>query len=105
MLSLSQGSLPQPLRRKGRGGLLSFPFSGTWRTAGPGFRGFCSPVRRGRGVDSCLLVCVSAGVSGRRMWTVDCASPVLCALHECMCVRVLGWAWWGGGSGCGRMCF
>lgn len=37
----------------------SFWFSGTWGTAGPGFRGLCGLVRRGRGMDS-LFACVRA---------------------------------------------
>lgn len=49
-------------------------------------------------MDSCLLVCVSARVSGQRMWTVGCVSRALCALHVCMCVRALGWAWLGAGG-------
>lgn len=74
MLTLSWGSLPeqteeasgpgkglrapQPLRSRERGGGVSaFPFSGTWGTTGPGFKGLCGLVRRGRGCGQSLCLC------------------------------------------------
>lgn len=43
---------PQPLRSREGEGVSAFPLSGTWGTTGPGFKGLCGLVRRGRGVDS-----------------------------------------------------